>query len=433
MYLYQKFNYKYTHLKGDEDLGVMTNIWDSLETKPLICGFDTETDGLHPKTASPFLYSFGFDKYIFTFETNEKLINEIITISKKAQRLFAHNAKFDYHMTNNVIGDRVCELDSIIADSMTVARLTSYADDDEAKINLETLGSLYVDPSSKFAGKVIKKLITEINAERKKKVKALYYNKGFKNFNNDWKAFCKMVAFVDDDTPTNKFFKENYAPANYYDAYKKEPELVRSYAADDVVIMLEYLKKALPVLCRVDDNLTTFNRECELISVIARMERVGIKVDIDYALKSRNILLDYKKELYQELYEVMGQELSVGQHELIKKIFKIKFNYTLSTADKKQLKLVDSSNVEAKKASDLIISLRTIDKWLSTYIDGKLNAIVDGRIHTSINNSGAVSGRVSCDMQQQPKEPLLDRNGKELFHPRKMFIPDDGYIFVFED
>ena len=36
-------------------------------------------------------------------------------------------------------------------------------------------------------------------------------------------------------------------------------------------------------------------------------------------------------------------------------------------------------------------------------------------------------------MQQQPKKALKDRDGNELFHPRKMFIADDDYVLAFCD
>ena len=84
--------------------------------------------------------------------------------------------------------------------------------------------------------------------------------------------------------------------------------------------------------------------------------------------------------------------------------------------------------------ASLIIELRTLDKWLSTYIEGMLNRVSNGRIYTNINNSGAVTGRVSSDMQQQPSEPLLNKKGDELFHPRKVFVNDDNattYYFDF--
>lgn len=94
-----------------------------------------------------------------------------------------------------------------------------------------------------------------------------------------------------------------------------------------------------------------------------------------------------------------------------------------------------------------------MSKWLSTYIDGVLNKIIyyngEYRLHTTINNSGTVSGRVSCDLQQMPKyaieeededsnellleNSLCDENEKELFHPRKYIIPTDGYTLYFSD
>ena len=432
MYLFQKLNYNHIHLKDENDVEIIEREWGNQEEKPKICGFDTETTGLHYITSMPFLYVFGFNKTIITFEANKVLVNKMIELAHKTQRLFAHNAKYDYHMTANLIGEDVNKLDDIIADSMTVARLTSYADEDD-KISLEALGSKYVDPNSKFAGKVIKKQIIDINAERKKKVKALYYSKGYKNFKEDWENFQNCVQYVDADTPMNAFFRENYKPANYYDVFLKEPELVINYAVDDVVIMLEYLKKALPLMCRVDEGLNTFNRECKLISAIARMENTGILVNVDYALESRERILAYREELYKELKESTGHDFSVGQHAYIKRLFESQYNYVLESADKKHLEGISKECGKPYEIARLIINLRTIDKWLSTYIDGKLNSIVNGRIYTNLNNSGAVSGRVSCDMQQQPKEPLLDRNGNELFHPRRMFVPDKDYLFVFAD
>lgn len=432
MYLFQKLNYKHTHLTSEDEVDIIEKEWSSQEEPPKICGFDTETTGLHYITSKPFLYVFGFNKTIITFEANEILVKKMIEISHKSQRLFAHNAKYDYHMTYNLIGKEVEKMDDIIADSMTVARLTSYADEDD-KIGLEALGTKYVDPSSKFAGKVIKKQIIEINAERKKKVKELYYANKYKNFKEDWNNFQNCVQYANDTEPMNLFFKKHYQTANYYDVFLKEPELVINYAVDDVVIMLEYLKKSLPLMCKVDEGLRTFNRECELISAIARMENTGILVDVNYALKSRDKVLAYREELYKELKQKTGYDFSVGQHAFIKKLFESQYNYYLNSADKKHLESVDKASGDAYEVARLIIELRTLDKWLSTYIDGKLNSIVNGRIYTNLNNSGAVSGRVSCDMQQQPKEPLLDRNGNELFHPRRMFIPDEDYIFIFAD
>ena len=59
-----------------------------------------------------------------------------------------------------------------LCDGQTVARLTSYADE-EIKVGLEALGIKYVDEEAKFAGAVIKKKINEINAERLRNAKSI--------------------------------------------------------------------------------------------------------------------------------------------------------------------------------------------------------------------------------------------------------------------
>ena len=136
-----------------------------------------------------------------------------------------------------------------------------------------------------------------------------------------------------------------------------------------------------------------------------------------------------------ELNLYTGLDFTVGQHEYIKKFLKIKYGVTTDKADEKALKYIRDNcpNDEVKDICNNILELRTLDKWISTYVDGKLNSIINGRIYTDINNNGAVSGRVSCDMQQQPKEGLYDRDGNELFHPRRMFVVDDDYVFAFCD
>lgn len=432
MFLFQKFNYECVFI-NEQNKELLNDISDEDVQALKYCGFDTETTGLHHTTSMPFLVTFGYGKKIFAFEPTISLIQEMFKVANRFDRLFAHNAKYDYHMIWNFLGREPVELEHKIADSMTVARLTSYADE-EMQIGLEILGTQYVDPEAKFASKVIKSHLIELNAEHKKVAKLAFYDEYGKkaNFGEVWQKYLKRVKFVDDDNEQYQFLDKYYRPANYKDVYKSYPELMINYAMDDVVIMLEYLKQALPVMEQVDDGLTTFNRECELISAIARMEKNGIKVDVQYLLDSRKRMQDYQKRMYQRLDELAGQPVKVGQHELIKMILHDKFGVELKTCDKKALKSI-KQGTDGYEFANLIVHLRTIDKWLSTYIDGKLNAIVDGRIYTDINNSGAVSGRVSCDMQQQPKEPLLDENGQELFHPRRVFVPDDGYVFIFED
>ena len=74
-------------------------------------------------------------------------------------------------------------------------------------------------------------------------------------------------------------------------------------------------------------------------------------------------------------------------------------------ANKKAIQeLSHNENKDISEIAKIIIKLRTVDKWLSTYIDGVLNKIIeeDGiyKLHTSINNNGTVSEKKYKELGQ---------------------------------
>jgi DNA polymerase-1 len=313
-------------------------------------------------------------------------------------------------------------------DTLVLARLTQYADDREG-ISLEALGAKYVDEKSKFAGKVIRNHINEINKQKLKSLKEqMKLQRLPDKLISVLDAYRNKIQFI--EHPWAKWFEfinKHYKEPNYEDSYKENPNLMINYLMDDLVITREFYKKALPVLEKTGKNIDIFAQENTLIRIVAEMERVGLRVDIKYLLESRERVLNYKSLKYDSLKELTGMTFSVGQHKVIKDLFKSRFNLELENTDIKALEVLSKSkDPDVVKLASTILELRTIDKWLSTYIEGKLNKVLNGRIHTSINNSGTITGRVSSDLQQEPKEPLLDADGNELFHPRRVVINDEG-------
>jgi DNA polymerase-1 len=324
-------------------------------------------------------------------------------------------------------------------------------------MRLEKLGEKYVDPEAKFAGHEIKKMLEKMKAERKKMVCNNYkLLTGEKSFKNAWETFSKRVRFI---TKYHECF-DDYKEPTYYDAYLQNPELVKYYAIDDVVIILEFLNKAGAIYAKkyfdyktntIDNR--TWKRENQLIRGIATMERNGFKVDVDYLIKSHDKIQKFKDLLYDKLHKLTESDWTVSQHAEIKNFFNTKYNLNLDKSDKRVIQqLSHNENKEVAEIAKLIIKLRTVDKWLSTYIDGVLNKIVEvngeWKLYTSLNNNGTISGRVSCDLQQMPKyainetddddallldESLTDDDGAELFHPRKFVVPSDGYKLYFLD
>jgi DNA polymerase-1 len=441
MFLWQKLDYKYQDIISNEDFNNFVEQFN--QDKPSLITFDTETTGLDFMKDVPFLFIITWNKKSFTFELdlyNENSLgrlDEIYNLMKGVNYSFAHNTKYDFNMMTNfgkVIPDGV-----YLADGLTVARLTSYADEID-NIGLETIGTKYVDPNAKFAGKVIREEINNLNRVRLKEVKNLLKEKLPKNIklNDVFDAWKKRTQFVENEEYDTyfKIIDENYKEPNYYDVYKKDPKLMKYYAVDDTVILYEYLKLSLPVLFeKQDPEQKVFKQECELIRVVADMERHGLRADINYLLESRLKTKKYIDEVYSKLWALTGKEFSSGQHKVIMGLMQEKYNIEMTNCDMQALQeIVDNSEIEeAKQVASYIIKLRTLDKWLSTYIEGMLNRVNNGRIYTSINNSGAITGRVSSDLQQQPQNGLFDDKGNELFHPRKVIINDDDYTTYYFD
>lgn len=454
-FLFQKFGYYTKEIKSEDDIEDMKT--EAIFSDIKYFAYDTETTGLDFMHDVPFLVIFGFDKHIYYWEASlkEATLAMFDIVKENNKMLFAHNAKYDYHMLLN--GGTPIPEDIELSDSITLFRLINECDDEHASMRLEKLGEKYVDPTAKFASNLIKEKLHKIKKDRKKMVTDNYkLITGEKSFKNAWEEYINRVRFI---TKYNECF-DDYKEPNYYDVYKEDKELVTLYAIDDVVIILEFLRKAGNIYSKKYYNYRTksvdtriWKQENKLIPRIAMIERNGFKVDVEYLKKSHYLIEDFKNKLYSRLHSITNANWKVGQHNEIKKYFKEVHNIYLEKSDKKAIQqLTHHENEVVSEVANLILKLRTVDKWLSTYIDGILNKIIEvngeWKLFTSINNNGAVSGRVSCDLQQMPKyailetdedsellldESLTDDDGHELFHPRKFVIPSDGYKLYFAD
>ena len=91
---------------------------------------------------------------------------------------------------------------------------------------------------------------------------------------------------------------------------------------------------------------------------------------------------------------------------MLLKLFNERFEISeFQNLDKSVLKKIyNKYQGKPKRAADIIMKLRSYEKWYSTYIVRLLeNSKHDGKIYTTINTAGAVSGRVSCDMRNSRK------------------------------
>lgn len=441
--------------------------------------FDTEANGLHIIGCQPFLFQFGWVTsklmgYTFTvdLELNPNLACRVIDswhlLAKTLPVYLAHNTKFDLHMLTNAGHPYMA---SNLSDFMFYIR---YAHDAIAPKNggpplaLKAYAAMFIDGSAKTHEGLLNKEKTEIakhlNCLLKNKLRdnrcvppdkynnklytikivedmfkdaiftaddlpadarAVYYNW----LNNDVPIWLqnKINGLVDSDTiPYNHLNRQNVTKYGHY----------------DIVWVLEGWLRLDPIL-DARQNRIGVNIENQLIEPLYYMERVGFAADKAYLTQAIPKTATYIKERRAHFYELAGEEVKIGQHERILEILQTRFNSTVTTTDNNELEQL-CANLQRQsfenytpEECDLVwctidfietlSELRTLEKWYATYmIRFQKDLSLADRLYTTINQVGAVSGRVTSNFQQFPKDSLTTVYGEELFSPRKLIQTTGG-------
>lgn len=168
--------------------------------------------------------------------------------------------------------------------------------------------------------------------------------------------------------------------------------------------------------------------EQPLIPILANMERIGIRA-------SGKQLTDYSKELEgmiatraASIYEQAGTEFTIGSP---KQLGEILFEKMMLPGSKKT-KTGYATGVEILQTLEEsypivkdVLTWRELSKLKSTYTDALEKMIKhDGRIHTTYNQTGAATGRLSSNDPNLQNIPIRTELGRGI---RKAFIAGEGY------
>ena len=213
------------------------------------------------------------------------------------------------------------------------------------------------------------------------------------------------------------------------------------YAAEDVDITFQLWNVFEPQLTK---SLRTLYDEIEmpLVRVLGAMRIAGIKVDPKELQQQREQLSGRIDALQQEIGDVAPYPFNPDSP---KQLSEVLFNEAPGLAIKpiKKGKSFHSTDVEVleKLASNpdiettlpsLILEYRKLTKLVNTYVVSLIEAIhpVTGRVHSSFNQTGTSTGRLSCSDPNLQNIPIRSDAGREI---RRAFIPEQGNIFVTAD
>ncbi|MEA2082227.1 MAG: DNA polymerase I [Elusimicrobiota bacterium] len=174
--------------------------------------------------------------------------------------------------------------------------------------------------------------------------------------------------------------------------------------------------------------------EKPLAKVLAHMEFHGVKLD-SATLETFSVFLEKDIErIRREILELAGEEFNVNSNVELRRILFEKLGLT----SKKKVKT--GASVDAEVLRDLasenpicgkLLKYRHLAKMKSTYADA-LPALAgpDGRIHTTFNSTGTLTGRLSS---ARPNMQNIPARGEMAGEIRRAFVCDEGKAFLSGD
>jgi DNA polymerase I len=176
--------------------------------------------------------------------------------------------------------------------------------------------------------------------------------------------------------------------------------------------------------------------EMPLTSVLAGMEREGIKLDTDYLAKMSDQISDIISDLEQQIFGHADTEFNIGSPAQLADILFTKLQ--LPTQGIKKGKTgysTAASELDKLRAAhpmiDLITQWREVSKLKNTYVD-TLPQQVDksSRVHTTYALTVAATGRLSSNDPNLQNIPVRTELGKQI---RTAFVADPGNMLVSAD
>ena len=237
------------------------------------------------------------------------------------------------------------------------------------------------------------------------------------------------------DDLSEKYLKYKPIPISSLIGEKKDPthifdvnvDALSEYAAEDADITFRLYEILSKELKKEKLEKLAYEVEFPLASVLEDIEYTGINVDRN-ALKE--LSKDFDKELKdntKKIYKLAGEEFNINSPKQLQVILfnklglqsgkKTKTGYS---TDARSLEMLRGEH----KIIESILDFRQITKLKSTYADA-LQTMINpktGRIHTSLNQIAASTGRLSSNDPNLQNIPIRTERGKEI---RKAFIPRD--------
>jgi DNA polymerase I len=174
-----------------------------------------------------------------------------------------------------------------------------------------------------------------------------------------------------------------------------------------------------------------------LTPVLAQMEMTGIRVGTDVLAELSTRLTERIEKIAQKIYDQAGHPFNINSPQQLGKV--LFEEMTLPTPVKYGKGKVISTAADVLESlapgypvAQLVLDYRQLTKLKGTYIDALPQLIRPdtGRVHTTFNQAGAATGRLSSSNPNLQNIPIRTEEGREI---RAAFVPEHGWDLVTAD
>jgi len=211
------------------------------------------------------------------------------------------------------------------------------------------------------------------------------------------------------------------------------------YAAADAEVTLRLAALLRPRLPQRNVEAVFTSMEMPLVSVLANMEQNGILVDVAYLAEMTRQLAGRLSEIEIQITTAVGHPFNLNSTQQLSDVLFKELGLKPPDARKTTASGKFSTSADVLEelrgqhvVVDLILEYRELSKIKSTYLDA-LPAVVNprtGRVHTSFNQTGSVTGRLSSSDPNLQNIPTRSEIGRQV---RKAFIAADGWTLLSVD
>jgi DNA polymerase-1 len=211
------------------------------------------------------------------------------------------------------------------------------------------------------------------------------------------------------------------------------------YAGDDAAILLQLLPQLRSEMEERHVMKLFEEIEMPLVAVLADMEMAGISLDTQFLADMSADLAVRLGEIETQVYQSVGEPFNLNSPQQLSRVLFERLQIPPPDRTRRTSSGYYSTAVGVLEALrgkhpvvDWVLEYRELSKLKSTYVDAlplQINSST-GRVHTSYNQTGSVTGRIASSDPNLQNIPIRTELGRRV---RRGFITNPGFRLLAVD